>query len=208
MTTVNSSWIEKLKAAKKTAILQDGIRLFDLPERNCVHCSARKWKRKTPLGGDGPWEFEVGESPSLFAGMEEISEANTNPRFGRSDTSKAFQWRVRNMPYPLNVYSVQVDSGDNTLVLKTSNKKYYKKFDIPDMKRLNLPLSQDAITLNHANNTLLISVSPLVYGNHNWCDLFLQYTKPDEFLQYEKQLKLHLSTVKSIDEKESECKTS
>ncbi|KAF5395327.1 hypothetical protein PHET_12389 [Paragonimus heterotremus] len=156
------------------------------------HCLlSRKWKRKTPLGGDGPWEFEVGESPSLFTGMEEISEANTNPRFGRSDTSKAFQWRVRNMPYPLSVYSVQVDSNDNTLVLRTTNKKYYKKFDIPDMKRLNLPLSQDAITLNHANNTLLIS-----------------YTKPDEFLQYEKQLKLYLSTVKSIDEKEGDCKTS
>ncbi|KAF8565246.1 hypothetical protein P879_11002 [Paragonimus westermani] len=202
MTTVNNSWIEKLKAAKKTAILQDDRKKIHFTLDNNTemveeydvksHCLlSRKWRRKTPLGGDGPWEFEVGESPSLFAGMEEISEANTNPRFGRSDTSKAFQWRVRNMPYPLNVYSVQVDSDDNTLVLKTSNKKYYKKFDIPDMKRLNLPLSQDAITLNHANNTLLIS-----------------YTKPDEFLQYEKQLKLHLSTVKSIDEKESECKTS
>ena len=37
--------------------------------------------------------------------------------------------------------------------------RYYKKFTIPDMDRLKLPLQQSAINIAHANNTLLITVS-------------------------------------------------
>ncbi|KAA0190118.1 hypothetical protein FBUS_11791, partial [Fasciolopsis buskii] len=118
---------------------------------------ARKWRKKTALGGAGSWDVEVGE-PSNSCDSLNISESNTNPRFFRCDTAKSFQWRVRNMPYPLLNYSVTVE-GDNLdmLVLRTANKKYFKKFDIPDMKRLNLQLSQKAIALSHSNNTLIIS---------------------------------------------------
>jgi hypothetical protein len=43
------------------------------------------------------------------------------PIFLRQDTSDSFQWRVRNMPYPLDTYSVTAE--DVNLVLRTSNKK-------------------------------------------------------------------------------------
>ncbi|KAG5447157.1 Protein dpcd [Clonorchis sinensis] len=195
-------WLEKLKAARKTALVQDGKRKIhftfedetELVEEYDVKTQClltRKWKKKTTLGGDGKWDFEVGEPPTLFNPLDEITEANTNPRFSRSDTAKAFQWRIRNMPYPLGTYQIEVDSDTNSLILRTTNKKYYKRFDVPDMQRMNLPLKQDALSLSHANNTLLIS-----------------YTKPDEILQYEKQLKQHLSSVKSLDEGQGDCKTS
>lgn len=37
--------------------------------------------------------------------------------------------------------------------------RYYKKFSIPDMQRCCLQLEQDAVTVAHANNTLIITVS-------------------------------------------------
>lgn len=55
--------------------------------------------------------------------------AVVNPVFMRKDTRKEFQWRIRNLPYPLDVYSVSVTDDDHA-ILRTSNKKYYKKFQV------------------------------------------------------------------------------
>ena len=44
--------------------------------------------------------------------------------FTRKDNSKAFQWRIRNLPYPLEVYSVTVDDDKYSMIIRTSNKKY------------------------------------------------------------------------------------
>ncbi|CAL8071907.1 unnamed protein product [Calicophoron daubneyi] len=198
------SWLERLKAAKKALLIQDGKRkvhytfadgteMVEEYDSKANSLLSRKWKIKSELGGDGKWEFEVGEPvvPHMVTAMSEINESNTNPRFSRCDTNKAFQWRIRNLPYPLSTYSVKAEENNQTLVLRTSNKKYFKKFDIPDMKRLNLNLSESAISLSHANNTLLIS-----------------YKKPDEVLEFEKLLKEHLSSVKPVDEGQGDCKTS
>ena len=53
-------------------------------------------------------------------------------------------------------HSVEVN-GEN-LVLRTSNKKYFKRFVVPDLQRLGLAPDATRITLAHANNTLLITV--------------------------------------------------
>lgn len=45
------------------------------------------------------------------------------PIFFRQDTRDAFQWRVRNLTYPADVYSVTVDQAERKLVVRTSNKK-------------------------------------------------------------------------------------
>ena len=37
--------------------------------------------------------------------------------------------------------------------------RYYKRFSIPDMQRCDLALEQEALTVAHANNTLIITVS-------------------------------------------------
>lgn len=76
----------------------------------------------------------------------------------RRDTRRAFQWRIRNLPYPLSTYSVTV-SDENEIVIRTSNKKYFKKLKIPDMDRCNLSLDASSLTFAHANNTLIVQVS-------------------------------------------------
>ena len=45
------------------------------------------------------------------------------PVFVRSDTKMQFQWRIRNLPYPISNYSVSVDSEKRQLVIRTENKK-------------------------------------------------------------------------------------
>ena len=63
---------------------------------------------------------------------------------------------MRNVPYPKEVYSITVEEETQQLVLRTSNKKYFKRFHIPAMRRHSQLLAQDAISWEHSNNTLVI----------------------------------------------------
>ena len=44
--------------------------------------------------------------------------------FSRKDTATAFQWRIRNLPYPINNYIVTVDDNFAGITIRTVNKKY------------------------------------------------------------------------------------
>lgn len=66
--------------------------------------------------------------------------SQTNPVCIRKDTLKAYQFRVRNLPYPIETYSVEVDNEKQQIVIRTSNKKYFKRLDLTDMNRLRLKL--------------------------------------------------------------------
>ncbi|XP_075865944.1 protein DPCD isoform X2 [Microcebus murinus] len=144
-----TGWLESLRAAEKTALLQD----------------VRKWRVKSALGALGQWQLEVGEPAPPGAGSlgpELIKESNANPIFMRKDTKMSFQWRIRNLPYPKDIYSVCVDQNERCIIVRTTNKKYYKKFSIPDLDRYQLPLDDSSLSFAHANCTLIISKRPQV----------------------------------------------
>ncbi|XP_039403157.1 protein DPCD isoform X2 [Mauremys reevesii] len=131
------SWLERLRRARKSALLQDGKRkvhyLFEdgleMAEEYDLKTSqllARKWREKTALGSSGKWQVEVGEPTSHTAGALEselIKESSSNPIFVRRDTQTSFQWRIRNLPYPKEVYSVSVEKEQRCCVIRTTNKK-------------------------------------------------------------------------------------
>lgn len=97
----------------------------------------RKWKKKSTLGREGKWDYEIGEDlRPVNLDMENISESRGNPMFTRKDNSKAFQWRIRNLPYPLEVYSVTVDDDKHSITIRTSNKKYSLHDTIKNFKFL------------------------------------------------------------------------
>lgn len=158
---------------------------YDLRTNDLV---VRKWKKMSTLGGTGKWEFEVGEqfAPRMLE-AEGLMESNTNPIFVRKDTALSFQWRIRNLPYPLETYSVTCDPDQN-IIIKTSNKKYYKKFRIPDMERCNIQLDQSNLTFAHANNTLIVS-----------------YKKPAAILEMEKTLHTEFSKLKASKDGDVDC---
>ncbi|CAE8705883.1 unnamed protein product, partial [Polarella glacialis] len=68
----------------------------------------RKTRKPSKLGKEGEWVWEVGQAPeAAFDPYADLLRASTsNPIFIRKDTPEHFQWRVRNLPFPADVYSV------------------------------------------------------------------------------------------------------
>lgn len=64
---------------------------------------------------------------------------------------------MRNVPWPAETYEVTVE--DRHVVLRTSNRKFFKRLSLPelDAPRPPLPLSAAALTWHHAGTTLAIS---------------------------------------------------
>ncbi|XP_058497307.1 protein DPCD [Solea solea] len=198
------SWSGTLQSSRKTALLQDGKRKihylfidgqemveeYDLETDELI---VRKWRQKSKIGGQGEWQVEVGEQlaspvPSLDSSM--IKENCSNPVFTRKDTKSSFQWRIRNLPYPKDVFVVSAEPSERCIIIKTTNKKYYKKFSIPDLERSQLPYDGSALGFTHANNTLIVS-----------------YKKPKEILTLEQELLKELKKLKATGEGDVDCKT-
>ncbi|XP_042369749.1 protein DPCD-like, partial [Plectropomus leopardus] len=153
----------------------------------------RKWRHKSTLGAQGQWQVEVGEplsGPVTASNSELIKENCSNPVLIRKDTKSIFQWRIRNLPYPKDVFSVSVEPSERCIIIKTSNKKYYKKLSITDLDRSQLPLDNSALSFTHASNTLIVS-----------------YKKPKEILTLEQELLKELKKLKGTGEGDVDCKT-
>jgi len=87
-------------------------------------------------------------------------ESSNNPLFVRQDTPTHFEFRIRNLPYPADTYQLSVDDATQEIILRTSNKKYYKRISIPDLRAGAgdaAKLDAKGLTHRHANNTLIIS---------------------------------------------------
>jgi hypothetical protein len=83
---------------------------------------------------------------------------NFQPIVTRRTTKTVLEWRIRNLPYPKDVYSITADD-DGTIIVRTSNKKYFKKLVVPDLDRAGLKPEQERISFTHQYNTLIITVS-------------------------------------------------
>ncbi|XP_046850458.1 protein DPCD-like [Xenia sp. Carnegie-2017] len=202
--TKRKNWLEILKNARKSSLVQDGrwkvhytfddrelVEEYDIKAGLLV---VRKWKRKTSLGAEKKWEYEIGEDLSTQSTAIEsnyIVESKCNPMFVRKDTKESFQWRIRNLPFPIDFYDLSVDESRTHIVIKTKNKKYYKKFNIPDMIRHELALDAKSISIAHANNTLII-----------------KYAKPREILEQEKLILKELEKKQHSREGDVECNPS
>lgn len=131
------------------------IEEFDLKSNELL---LRKSRKPTVLGGEGEWVIEVGSVASsrpFDPTKDALAPSSSNPVFCRLDTKDSFQWRIRNLPYPADVFSVTSEGEE--IVVRTSNKKYFKRIEVPDLKRLRLPLDGAAISWKLQYNTLVIS---------------------------------------------------
>jgi protein DPCD len=121
----------------------------------------RKYRKKSTIGNYTPWEIEVGlpnTGSNFVAEKDLMKESSAMPVITRKDTKEAIQFRIRNLNYPADVFSVSVDGTDPmTFVIRTSNKKYFKKLQIPELLRAKLPLEQASLSFEHERGTLIIS---------------------------------------------------
>lgn len=74
------------------------------------------------------------------------------------------------MKYPKEVYNISIDHNTHEIVIRTTNKKYFKRFDIPDLKRLGIKLEESSIAWKYQNNTLIIG-----------------YDKPDKIIELDRK---------------------
>lgn len=138
-------------------LFPDQTELVEERDQNTNELLLRKWKRPKELG-QASWEFEIGEESRRFDPEQDLMQASSaNPIFIRKDTTERFEWRIRNLPYPKDNYIIEVDHQKQQIVLKTVNKKYYKRIDIPDLRRVGMQLDEAAIAWRYANNTVIIS---------------------------------------------------
>ena len=56
--------------------------------------------------------------------MNDLRLSSKNPIFSSHDTKEAWEWRVRNIPYPKEVYQLSVDKESTEIILRTTNRKY------------------------------------------------------------------------------------
>jgi len=137
----------------------DGAEIVEEYDEKTDALLSRKARKATAMGGEGEWQFEVGQAPQrpFDPSADFLQASSSNPLFMRMDTPDHFQWRVRNLPYPIATYSVTIDDEKQHIVVRTSNKKYFKRIDVPDLVRLGLKLQDDLLTWKHQHSTLIIS---------------------------------------------------
>ncbi|XP_031841132.1 protein DPCD [Nomia melanderi] len=185
-------WLNLVKSAQKTAIVENGKRkvhfLLDdgreLVEEYHLETNVlvrRAWKETSNFGQKIGWNIEVGDPEPRQNNIEVygIQESSNNPIISRRITKTSLEWRIRNLPYPQNVYSVNAED-DGTITVRTTNKKYFKKIIVPDLERIGLKPEQDRISYTHQYNTLIIT-----------------YKKPPALLDIEKQVLNEVLQVKT-----------
>ena len=146
--------------------------------------------KKIGMTGKEQWTTEIGEEIKPRSNDEFlIKENDNNPLFIRKDTPKEFQWRVRNLKGDADNFMVECDKDKQQIVIRTKNKKYYKRFSIPDLERLNIKLDESLMKVNFVNSTLIIS-----------------YTKPNEVLEAEKEILEEIRRVRAEIKKNPNAK--
>jgi hypothetical protein len=156
---------------KVHTIMLDGSELMEEFELQTDQLVLRKRRGKTVLGRELDWTYEVGASSTrLTIANDTLAESGANPVLCRLDRIDCFEWRVRNLPYAKPNYFVTLEQSDRKIVVRTANKKYYKRIAIDDMDRLGLPLDESALSWEHDNSTLVV-----------------QYRKPPELISAERQ---------------------
>lgn len=136
----------------------DGTEMVEEFDIQTDQLLVRRRRAKTVIGRETDWVYEVGIPPERKTiAHDTLAESSSNPVFSRGDRIDCFEWRVRNLPYPKSTYSVSVDGDQRVIVVRTSNKKYFKRITVEDLDRLSLPLDEKALSWDHANSTLIIS---------------------------------------------------
>jgi hypothetical protein len=146
---------------KVRALFTDGLEVIEEYDVITDDLLLRKSRRPTVTGGEGEWVVEVGTderaSRAFNADLDLLRESSSAPVLSRKDSDTEIEFRVRNLPYTKDVFSVTIDEQANALVVRTTNKKYFKRIEMPDMTRAGLRLDAANLSWDFKLNTLVIT---------------------------------------------------
>ncbi|XP_058462355.1 protein DPCD [Malaya genurostris] len=195
------AWLAKIRSADKSSVIQgtvrkvhynftDGTEMVEEYSTETGMVLRRAWKLRSDLIRKDNWEIELGEHiPKQFQSNEMLlSEATTEPFLSKRITRNAIEWRIRNLPYPLNTYTITCDGAAHMVTVRTSNKKYFKKIVVPEFQRCNFEPKVEDLMLRHQNQTLIIS-----------------YKKPPILIEMEKAVLLELQNVETVEYDDIKC---
>lgn len=167
-----ANWLTLIRNAEKTSMVSGKVRKihYTFPDGNEMAeeysmetgvVLRRAWKRKRELMGEPQWELELGEPIKNPAESNNfvLRESSEQPVLTKRITKKNIEWRIRNLPYPIETYSVTANPDTNNITVRTSNKKYFKNIPIPELDRCGTKVNQGSISIHHQYNTLIITVS-------------------------------------------------
>jgi hypothetical protein len=199
-----TDWLAQIKNAKKSCMVENNLKKvhYELGNgREMVEeynmdtnvVTRRAWRIKNEMGGEDKWDVEIGDPEVHFNGEQQllIKEDASQPVVSRRNTRINLEWRIRNLPYSIETYAVTVDNEKKCLVVRTTNKKYFKILRIPELDRLQLPPQQEAVQFTHKFNTLVIT-----------------YKKPRELLDFDKAVLEEVNKVKPKNYGDMDCKPS
>ncbi|GMH79234.1 hypothetical protein TrLO_g14965 [Triparma laevis f. longispina] len=158
----------------------------------------RRWRSVDTLDNAQAWEFEIGDAaPNANNNTPmSMSVSSINPSFHPRNSSKHFLFHIINVPWPIDNYTVICDSDKNELILRTHNKKYFKRFKIPSLVRLQIPHDEQSLTLEHR-------------GENNENLLIISYLKPPQILIVEESEKdVRIKAMKNAKDGDVDCKQS
>ena len=160
---------------------------------------SRRWR-----GSDGAklvqkesdWQYEIGDDSSSIRHTNNsygIVSSRDCPVFIAENEISHFVWKIKNCPWPEENFKVNVDSKAQEVVIRTLNKKYYKRFKVPALVRLNILLDESKLSFSLQGDCVM-----------------LKYRKPNEVMQAEeherREVLKALSSVKN--DGDIECKQS
>jgi hypothetical protein len=170
-------------------VFKDGTEIVEEYGLYSEELESRRVK-KLSMTGKEIWETEIGEAPISRSNDDFlIKENENNPIFIRKDSSSEFQWRIRNLIGGADNFMVECDKEKQQIVIRTKNKKYFKRFNIPDLVRLNINLDENSMKVNFMNNTLVIS-----------------YKKPNEVLKKESEILNEIRKIRAEIKKNPDAK--
>lgn len=103
------------------------------------------------------------------------------PILMRRNTRINLEWRIRNLPYPIETYSVAANAEEKCIIVRTTNKKYFKRLEIPELERIGITPVQANVEYSHKFNTLIITVS---YSSVICFKLLVVTVQPFELVMY------------------------
>ena len=168
----------------------DGSEMVEEYDKKSHEIISRRFKKKGKLSDSE--KIEIGEKKIKNENLS-ISLSNNNPIFLRKDNKIFFQFRIRNLiGYNKKMFFFDIDNEKQMIILRTTNKKYFKKFSIGDLLRNKINIDKKNLSFEFNNNTLLIS-----------------YKKPIFILEKEKKLRLELEKLnkQNFQEGDLECTT-
>ncbi len=171
-------------------VFKDGTEIVEEYSLYSEEIESRRVK-KVSMTGKENWTTEIGEEIRRNNNEDFLIKVNNdnNPIFIRKDTKENFEFRIRNLKGDADNFLVDIDKDKDEIVIRTKNKKYYKRFNIPDLKRLNLNLNENNLKVNFSNNVLVIT-----------------YKKPIEILNNEKEIIEEIRKIREEIKKNPEKK--